>query len=129
MMESLVPAIAGWGVPTKDIHFEAFGPASVRLPDDGTASQQAALAVNLDIRFRRSGRTLAWTGQDNSLLDFAERNRISVESGCRSGSCGSCDTGLVEGTVSYAHKPDYDVAPGRCLLCVARPTSAIVLEA
>jgi uncharacterized protein len=86
MMESLVPAIASWGVPTKDIHFEAFGPASVRLPDDGTANQRAALAVAMDVQFRRSGRTLAWTGQDHSLLDFAERHRISVESGCRSGS-------------------------------------------
>jgi uncharacterized protein len=129
MMESLVPAIAGWGVPTKDIHFEAFGPASVRLPDGDTTSRKTPTAVQLDIQFLRSGRTLAWTGQDSNLLDFAERHRISVESGCRSGSCGSCDTGLVAGTVSYEHPPDYDVAPGRCLLCVARPESALVLEA
>jgi uncharacterized protein len=129
MMESLVPAIAQWGVPAKDIHFEAFGPASVRLPDDGTASQRAALAVDIEVQFRRSGRTLAWTGQDSNLLDFAERHRLSVESGCRSGSCGTCDTGLVTGTVSYEHQPDYNVAPGRCLLCVARPESALVLEA
>lgn len=129
MMESLVPALAGWGVSTKDIHFEAFGPASVHLPEDGTSGRRASLAVNIEVQFRRSGRTLDWTGEDNSLLDFAERHRVSVESGCRSGSCGTCDTGLVTGTVSYEHKPDYDVAPGRCLLCVARPESAIVLEA
>ena len=32
MMETLVPALAAWGVPVADIHYEAFGPASVKLP-------------------------------------------------------------------------------------------------
>ena len=32
MMETLVPDLLAWGVPQQDVHFEAFGPASVRLP-------------------------------------------------------------------------------------------------
>jgi hypothetical protein len=36
---------------------------------------------------------------------------------------------VVDGTVSYADPPDHDIAPGHCLLCVGRPTSAIVLAA
>lgn len=126
MMETLVPALAKWGVPTADIHFEAFGPASVKLPG---ASEAPAPAQDLEVRFQRSGRTLMWDGRDPSLLDFAERQGIVVESGCRSGGCGSCETRLLEGTVLYAHAPDHDVAPGHCLLCVGRPASSVVLEA
>ena len=32
MMQTFVPALAEWGVPLADIHYEAFGPASVKLP-------------------------------------------------------------------------------------------------
>lgn len=126
LMESLVPALAAWGVPESDLHFEAFGPASVRLPSAAPATGPAA---EVEIRFQRSGRTLAWDGQDQSLLDFAERQGVAVEFGCRSGGCGSCETQLLSGTVAYAQTPDHDVQPGHCLLCVGRPTSALVLEA
>ena len=124
MMAALVPALAAWGVPLADIHHEAFGPASVALPAGGTEP-----GTQVDVRFQRSGRTVTWDGQDASLLDFAERHGIEVESGCRSGGCGSCETRLLEGTVHYAQAPDHDVAPGHCLLCVGRPSSALVLEA
>ncbi|MFZ5550856.1 MAG: 2Fe-2S iron-sulfur cluster-binding protein [Pseudomonadota bacterium] len=128
MMETLVPALAAWAVPLPDIHFEAFGPASVKLP--GAAEETPVpIGAELEVRFQRSGRTLTWDGRAPSLLDFAERHGIAVESGCRSGGCGSCETRLVEGTVQYDSAPDHDVAPGHCLLCVGRPSSAVVLEA
>ena len=126
MMETLVPALADWGVPLADIHYEAFGPASVKLPG---AVQATAPAAAVEVKFQRSGRTLSWDGRDASLLDFAERHGIEVESGCRSGGCGSCETRLLEGAVQYEHAPDHDVAPGHCLLCVSRPSSPVVLEA
>lgn len=127
MMETLVPALAAWGVPLADLHYEAFGPASVKLP--GQPQVAVPASAELEVRFQRSGRTLAWDGRDPSLLDFAERHGVAVESGCRSGGCGSCETRLLEGTVQYEHAPDHDVAPGHCLLCVGRPASAVVLEA
>jgi ferredoxin len=85
--------------------------------------------VPVEVTFRRSGRTLVWDGRDASLLDFAERHGVAVESGCRSGSCGSCETKLVTGAVRYAQRPDHDLAPGSCLLCVGTPGSALVIEA
>ena len=129
MMESLVPALAAWGVPRPDIHFEAFGPASVRIEPAGPGEDAAALAAPVEVHCQRSGRTLAWDGQDASLLDFAERHGVEVDSGCRSGSCGTCETRLVSGSVRYAHAPDHDVTSGHCLLCVGTPASALVLEA
>lgn len=127
MMDSLVPALAEWGVPDADVHFEAFGPASVRKAVTPPAEPRADAAF--EVQFKRSGRTLGWDGRDANLLDFAERHGVSVDSGCRSGSCGSCETRQLSGTVDYAQPPDHDVAPGHCLLCVARPQSALVLEA
>ena len=124
LMDSLVPALAAWGVPDEDVHFEAFGPASVRRP-----AAAAEASASFDVQFSRSGRTLTWDGSDASLLDFAERHGVDVESGCRSGGCGSCQTRCLSGAVSYPEPPDHDVAPGHCLLCVGRPTSALVLEA
>lgn len=127
MMQTLVPALAEWGVPVADLHHEAFGPASVKLP--GARAAAEPLASGVEVRFQRSGRTLGWDGRDASLLDFAERHGIEVESGCRSGGCGSCETRLLEGEVRYEHAPDHDVAAGHCLLCVGRPVASLVLEA
>ncbi|MGM9488229.1 2Fe-2S iron-sulfur cluster-binding protein [Ideonella sp. YS5] len=127
MMQALVPALAEWGVPAAHIHCEAFGPASVRLRGASPSARQDV--ADVEVRFQRSGRTLTWDGQDASLLDFAERHGISVESGCRSGGCGSCETRLLEGTVQYEHAPDHDVAAGHCLPCVGRPATPLVLEA
>lgn len=127
MMQSLVPALALWGVPSQDIHYEAFGPASVRL--EPAQTQQHGAGAPVQVRFARSGRTLTWDGQDESLLEFAQRHGIVAESGCRAGSCGSCETRLISGSVRYAHPPDHEVAPGHCLLCVGTPASALELEA
>jgi ferredoxin len=128
MMESLVPGLAQWGVAAGDIHFEAFGPASVRLPADASPKVEVNAALPMSVNFRRSGRTLAWQGKQASLLDFAEAHGIQVESGCRSGSCGSCVSNVISGTVGYDSPPDFDLAPGQCLLCVGKPREALVLD-
>lgn len=124
MMDTLVPALAAWGVPAADLHFEAFGPASVRslLPVDPGAAPVA-------VEFRRAGRTIAWDGSDTNLLDFAERHGVVVDSGCRSGGCGSCQTRLLAGSVTYSTAPDCEPAAGSCLLCVGRPAGALSLDA
>jgi hypothetical protein len=129
MMASLLPALSRWGVLPEDIHQEAFGSATVRSMQGGSNDPAQSVAAPLEVTFRRSGRTLAWDAKDESLLDFAERHGVAVESGCRSGSCGSCETKIVSGVVRYAHAPDHEIAPGHCLLCVGTPGSKLVLEA
>ena len=125
MMKVLIPALLAWGVADADIHRESFGPQAA-------APKQAALSVGgpaLPIGFRRSGRTLDWAGRDSNLLDFAQRNSIAVDSGCRGGSCGTCETRLISGRVQYAAKPVFDITPGHCLLCTAVPATALELDA
>ena len=132
MMASLVPALEAWGVRCEDIHFEAFGPASIPLDASAVAQRAAAgtsVTAPIDVRFRAAGRSLVWDGSDASLLDFAERHGVEVDSGCRSGSCGSCETKLISGSVHYAQVPDHDIRSGHCLLCVGTPKTALVLEA
>jgi hypothetical protein len=129
MMQSLVPALRGWGVKEADIHFEAFGPASMRPVGPASNEPLSAPSMSFDVRLVRSGRSLVWDGQDANLLDFAERHGVAVDSGLRSGSCGTCETPLVSGTVHYADPPDHDIASGHCLLCVGKPQSALVLDA
>jgi ferredoxin-NADP reductase len=129
MMAALLPALAEWGVPKSAIHFESFGPASAGYVRPVADAAATPLTKPFEIQFRRSRRTIAWTSEDASLLDFAERSGILVESGCRSGSCGACETRLVSGDVRYASKPDFDIPAGACLLCVGFPASNIVLEA
>lgn len=128
MMQTLVAALRAWGVNENAIHFEAFGPASVQFKGAATNEPADTTSTSLDIRLSRTGRTLVWNAQDANLLDFMERQGVSVESGCRTGSCGSCETKLISGTVSYADKPDADINQGHCLLCVGKPQSALVLD-
>jgi ferredoxin-NADP reductase len=126
MMASLVPALRDWGVAANAVHYEAFGPASI---ESAGAVIPTPLATPTEVHFTRSARTLNWTGEDANLLDFAERHGIEILSGCRSGSCGTCETPVTAGTVHYAQPPSYDVAPGACLMCVGVPDGDLVIDA
>lgn len=125
MMKALIPALLGWGVADADIHRESFGPQTAAPIPAASPVAGPTLAIG----FRRSGRTLDWAGRDANLLDFAERHSIPVDAGCRGGSCGTCETRLISGRVQYAAKPEFDITPGHCLLCVATPETALELNA
>ena len=68
------------------------------------------------------------SGAAGSLLEFAEDNDIGVDSGCRAGSCGSCQTAVKVGEVNYSQEPDADVIPGHCLLCISTPKNNLTLD-
>ncbi len=132
MMDSLVPALEDWGVPDARIHFEAFGPASIKRRKDSTTSvsisQSEAANTGIVVTFVRSDKQFSWQPSTGSLLEFAEANGIAVNSGCRAGSCGSCQTTIRSGEVAYLQPPEYDPDPGTCLLCVSVPKTSVTLE-
>ena len=128
MMESLVPALETWGVAEDHLHFETFGPSTLTRTVS-TAPAAAPMADGSQIVFARSGKTLTWSAQAINVLTLAERAGLALASGCRSGSCGTCQTRLLEGEVDYPHPPDFDPEPGHCLPCVCRPRSDIRLDA
>jgi ferredoxin-NADP reductase len=131
MLETLVPALEEWGVPDERIHFEAFGPSSVKRRSEkiaASSAQNEKTSADIQVNFALSGKHLPWQPSANSLLEFAEAHGVSVNSGCRAGSCGSCQTKLRAGEVGYRQPPDYDPEPGACLPCVCTPKTSITLE-
>jgi hypothetical protein len=127
MMASMVAGLEDWGVPDARIHFEAFGPASVKRRSPASPVQEAG--TDIQVTFARTGTTATWRRSAGTLLDFAEQEGIPVDSSCRSGACGTCRTTITAGEVSYNQPPDYDPEPGMCLLCVCTPKTSVTLEA
>ena len=132
MLESLVPALEDWEVPDSHIHFEAFGPASIKrrsAKDSVTDAQNEAVTNAIFVNFAQSGKQLQWLPFVGSLLELAESQGISVNSGCRAGGCGTCQTKILSGEVVYHQSPDYDPEPGTCLLCACSPKTNLILDA
>jgi ferredoxin-NADP reductase len=131
LLESLVPALEDWGVPDAHIHFEAFGPATLRLrlrQSTVAAVPTGTAATDIVVTFAQSGKQLPWHPATGSLLEFAEANGITTNSGCRAGACGICQTTIRSGEVAYRQPPEYDPEPGTCLLCVCTPKTSVTLE-
>lgn len=129
MMTGMVSGLTEWGVPESRIHYEAFGPASIRRPAAADLTVAAAGADGITVTFARTGREARWTAADGSLLEFAEAQGVAVDSGCRAGGCGTCQTTIRTGEVAYRQTPDHDPEPGTCLLCVCTPKNDLTLEA
>jgi len=121
MMHSLVPELLNWGVPEDDIHYEAFGPASVAVRPEHLRP--------CEVQFARSGKLLRWSSAAGSLLELAEQGGVPLDSGCRAGSCGQCRVQLAAGRVKHAKKPGVELVEGECLACIARPDGDLVVEA
>ena len=118
-------------MPDGKIHYEAFGPATIKkttetappIPVDG-----AGTAKKFSITFGKSGRVVAWDPALLNLLDFAKAHDVRIDSGCRAGSCGSCSVAVKQGAVEYLSQVDAG-EEGSCLTCVCRPKTDLVLDA
>jgi len=128
-MESLYQGLIDWQVPESRIQYEAFGPASIGSKNTPRNGSSAAGHDQMEpVTLVRSGKTVLWSAKENSLLDLIEANGVYPESGCRAGSCGSCETGLIGGKVVYAQGQNPDCSPDKCLVCVARPDGPVELD-
>lgn len=131
-MESLYEGLIQWQVPEGRIFYEAFGPASIgkkKQESVETSDLIAAKYGQMDpVTFVRSERAVLWSENHDSLLEMAEANHIFPDSGCRAGSCGSCETAIVSGKVKYPDGEKIDCPPGACLLCLAKPDGAVELD-
>jgi hypothetical protein len=126
MVKDLRKDLADWGVPKKNIHFEAFGPATVKGCKADTGKGDSA---KIDIQFEKSGKTLTWDSKAASLLDFAEANGVPIDSGCRAGNCGTCLTAIKSGTVELVGEPGSKPEEGSCLACISVPKENLTLDA
>lgn len=127
-MKALNDGLEAWGVPEKDIHYEAFGPATVKkkaAPSAPTGTTGPACKVI----FAKSAKEVEWNPAQSNLLDFALEQGLRIESGCRAGSCGVCSVAIKSGTVDYIKAPDAAPEGGSCLTCICRPKGDLVLDA
>jgi hypothetical protein len=128
-MKSITEGLEAWGVPEKDIYFEAFGPATIKKKAAQPTPSETVHMAKMLVTFGRSGKQVRWEPSLVNLLDFARANDVRIDSGCCAGSCGSCLVAIRSGEVEYLSKPDVGPEAGACLTCICRPKGDIVLDA
>ena len=128
-MKSITDGLEVWGVPDKDVYFEAFGPATVKKKTAAPTPEETTHLAKINVTFGRSGKTIRWEPATENLLEFARAQGVKIDSGCCAGSCGSCVVAIKSGEVDYLKKPDASPEAGTCLTCVCRPKNDLVLDA
>jgi ferredoxin-NADP reductase/MOSC domain-containing protein YiiM/ferredoxin len=126
-LRELTAALLSWGVELRRLHREVFGPeprddAPDPHPPPGPPGRGPQVA------FSRSALTIPWDERYGSLLELAEACDVPADWSCRTGVCHRCESGLVDGAVSYDPEPLDDPAPGQVLLCCSRPHSPVTID-
>ena len=126
--QAIYDGLRGMNIADQRIHAEAFGPASLaRTPDCAIAATAPVrlppATETVPVVFMNSLKEARWTPGSGTLLELAEARGLDPEFSCRKGSCGTCRTRLVKGTVTYIKEPGASVADDEVLLCCAVPAA------
>ncbi len=128
-MKGITDGLESWGVPDSAVHFEAFGPATVKKKAAVPTLDETAHLAKILVTFSRSNKTVRWEPSAGNLLEFAAAEGIKIDSGCCAGGCGTCVVAIKSGEVNYLKRPDAEPDAGSCLTCICRPKSDLVLDA
>jgi ferredoxin-NADP reductase len=111
---------AGW--PTGALHLERFTPK---------AQGEPVRHDSFDVELTQSGMTLT-VPPDRSILDVADAAGVPVLFSCREGTCGTCETPVLEGVVDHRDSlltPEEQAANDTMFICVSRAaTPRLVLD-
>jgi hypothetical protein len=129
MMTAINQDLIGAGVSENRIHYENFGPATVKKATSALPQETVGSSAQHSVTFAKSGKSLVWNHSSGSILDLAEANNVSIDFGCRAGSCGTCSIAVREGSVDYVDDIDVEPEAGSCLACMAIPTENVVVDA
>ena len=81
------------------------------------------------VTFKRSGVTVNWEPEIETILELAEANGMTPDFSCRSGVCHTCMCRLVEGEVEYINDdiliPDEE---DQVLICSSRPKTNVTVD-
>lgn len=100
---------ANW--PRGALHVERFA-----------AKPDAGPSASFEIELAQSGRTLV-VPQDKSILEVVETAGVNVLSSCREGTCGTCETVVLDGTPDHRDSlltEEEKTAGGTMMICVSR---------
>ena len=133
-LAGLTAELKSWGVPASCIHSEVFGAGPSITPGIASSTSRAPhppageVGTGPSVSFTRNGLTVPWDGRFANLLEFAEACDVPVRWSCRTGVCHMCESGLIDGKISYAPEPLDRPAEGNILICCSRPLSRIELD-
>ncbi|MYS90896.1 MULTISPECIES: PDR/VanB family oxidoreductase [Streptomyces] len=111
LLQAVREHCVGW--PPGTLGVERFAPA-------GTATTGPAEAFELELA--RSGLTLT-VPPDRSVLETVEKAGVAVDFSCREGTCGTCETDVLDGTPDHRDSlltEDERAAGETMLICVSR---------
>ena len=89
--------------------------------------------MSFSVTVQPSGRQFT-VEDDEFVLEAALRQGVVLPYGCKNGACGSCKAQVLEGSIEQGeHSPKAlsadEAVRGQALICCARPTSDLVIEA
>jgi CDP-4-dehydro-6-deoxyglucose reductase len=97
------------------------------------AQERILKLMSAHVTIQPSGHEFYVDGND-TLLEAALRNGVSLSYGCSNGNCGECKVRVVSGEVKKVHAHDYvlkqaEKDAGVILLCAYAPVNDVVIEA
>lgn len=140
MMDCLISQLQDWGVPKTQIFTEAFGAATGKAVSKVQMSRRESdqkethdepqeTTDTIEVKFSRSAKSSNWDRTAASLLEFARKQNIEIESGCEIGHCGTCVVAVKSGSVICLNDQCAPTEEGTCLACISVPGGDLVLDA
>jgi ferredoxin-NADP reductase/MOSC domain-containing protein YiiM/ferredoxin len=133
-MRAIGAALTARGVAPERVATEAFGAVPIHASGIVKAGDRTPHApdgppgAGPTITFSRSNLAVPWDDRYPSLLDLAEACDVPVGFGCRHGVCHNCESGLLDGDVTYDTEPLEPPLDGRILVCCSRPSAQLTLD-
>ncbi|MDP6390337.1 MAG: MOSC domain-containing protein [Alphaproteobacteria bacterium] len=129
-MKSVFGGLLAGGAAEDRIHYEFFGPASaLREGAEAAGGDCVECSTEIEVMFKRSGVTANWNPSFGTLLDMAEGMGLSPAYSCRSGICQTCISAIEDGEVEYVEEPLDPPDDDAVLICCAKPTTDVVIDA
>lgn len=129
-MEMIFITLLTMGVKQEQLFKETFTGPDDDDEDDGSLLEDEAHPVYVDATVHLNYRNEAFIftmRADETLLQAAERNNLSLPYSCRRGMCSTCVCQLTSGQVHLQYNQvltDKEVSEGRILTCMARATTS-----
>ncbi|MCD6732416.1 MAG: 2Fe-2S iron-sulfur cluster-binding protein [Burkholderiaceae bacterium] len=108
-------------------------PADAAQAQAVIAQERILKIMSAHVTIQPSGHEFFVEGND-TLLEAALRNGVSLNYGCSNGNCGECKARVVSGAVKKVHAHDYalkdaEKEAGVILMCAYAPVNDVVIEA
>ena len=129
-MQAIYDGLKELNVSDDRIHYEFFGPGVTLLKENPGHSNglvdDLTHSAPVSVQFANSGKEATWGPAQGTLLDLAESVGLRPMYSCRSGTCGTCETKVASGSVSYIDTPPRGTKTRPCsyLLLVSERTRA-----